>query len=112
MININDAEVLREMYQRFKPVGSGPLSTMRVITQLIEAIAEEKGIELEPVTRQLIEFEETCGLVTVAKVKLEGKYVGEIKRNGDGFAYYPRGQHYHGEVFSTVEEVKQSVKGD
>jgi len=46
-IDINDIEVLKELRRVFKPVGSGPLSVMRVVVKLIDAIAKEKGFEIE-----------------------------------------------------------------
>ena len=45
-IDINDQEQLQQLYRSCYPAGSGPLSMMRVVTALIEEIAEEKGFEL------------------------------------------------------------------
>jgi hypothetical protein len=39
---------LVELYQAYQPVGSGPLSTMRMLCCVIEALAETRGLELPP----------------------------------------------------------------
>ena len=52
-IDINDHELLQEWYFRMYPGGSGPLGEMRIICALIEAIAREKGFELEKPNRGL-----------------------------------------------------------
>lgn len=46
LFDINDENLLQEYYVSFYPAGSGPLGVMRVVCQLIEAIAAEKGFEL------------------------------------------------------------------
>lgn len=45
-LDINDEEQLRYYRQYFAPGGSGPLGMMRIICQLIDAIAEDKGFDL------------------------------------------------------------------
>lgn len=47
-------------------------------------------------------------------VRLNKKVVGRIKRNGDGFAYFPKGARkgVAGEIFKTVDEVKRSLEGE
>lgn len=45
-IDINDPVLLKDMWDRYQPVGSGPLSVMRTVCSLVRAIAEEKGIDL------------------------------------------------------------------
>jgi hypothetical protein len=45
---IFDEETLKDWYESFKPVGSGPLGVMRMACALIEELASLKGIELEP----------------------------------------------------------------
>ena len=47
ILDINDPETLRELHKAWYPGGSGPLGAMRTITGLVEAIAKEKGIDLE-----------------------------------------------------------------
>lgn len=40
------AQILIDWYQRFQPIGSGPLATQRYLCALIEHIAMEKGWQL------------------------------------------------------------------
>lgn len=42
-------EKLAELRFWYRPGGSGPLSVMRKVVQLVEQIAEEKGIDLDEV---------------------------------------------------------------
>lgn len=35
--------------------------------------------------------------------------IGHIKKIDDGYAYFPKGATFHGEVFSTVEAVKATL---
>lgn len=41
-------ELLKEWYMAYQPIGSGPISTMRTVCVLIEALAEIKGVSLPP----------------------------------------------------------------
>ncbi len=43
------------------------------------------------------------------KVRLDGKYCGDIKPVKDGWAYYPKDKKDHGEVFSTIQDVQDSL---
>jgi len=44
------------------------------------------------------------------KVKLEGKYIGDIKEViGCGFAYFPKGCKDHGEVFESQAAVMSTL---
>lgn len=45
--DINDPEVIKDLYRHVFPVGSGPLGLMRICSGLLWAIAQEKGIELQ-----------------------------------------------------------------
>jgi hypothetical protein len=45
------------------------------------------------------------------KVKLDGKYCGDIKPVGDKWAYFPKGKKEHGEIFSTTSEVQNDLEG-
>lgn len=47
---------------------------------------------------------------TTLKVKLDGKYCGDIKPSGDGWAYFPKGKKTGGEVFKSTQEVQDSLK--
>ena len=47
-------EKLAELRFWYRPAGSGPLSVMRKVVQLVEQIAEEKGIDLDEVEWTLI----------------------------------------------------------
>jgi len=42
-------ESLAGLRFRYRPAGSGPLGVMRKVVQLVEQIAEEKGIDLDEV---------------------------------------------------------------
>jgi hypothetical protein len=42
-------------------------------------------------------------------VKLDGKLVGEIRQEADGFRYFPKGQKTGGELFSTLPACKKSL---
>ena len=51
--------------------------------------------------------------ITVIRVKLDNKHVGDIKEvAGEGYAYFPKGKKYHGEVFPSQIAVMADVKGD
>lgn len=47
--------------------------------------------------------------VTNTKVKLEGKYIGNIKEVDGGYAYFPKGQKEHGNVYTSPEIVKVTL---
>lgn len=49
-------EGLAKLRMRFRPVGSGPLGTMKYVVALINLLSEEKGIDLDEV-----EFESPFG---------------------------------------------------
>lgn len=56
----------------------------------------------------MITFQKCKG---VYKVYLSGQKVGQINSvKGGGFQYTPKGQKEGGEVFTTVDEVKQSLE--
>jgi hypothetical protein len=45
------------------------------------------------------------------QVKLDGKVIGTIKQNKQGFAYHPKGNSKHcGETFATIEQVKKTLE--
>jgi len=44
--DINSEEQMKELYEKMRPVGSGPLGLMRITCDLIESIAAEKGFSL------------------------------------------------------------------
>ena len=46
LLDINDEDLLQQLYLSYYPAGSGPLGVMRMVTRLIEAIAAEKGFTL------------------------------------------------------------------
>jgi len=50
--DINDENQMQDLYRKMRPVGSGPLGVMRIAYELIEAIAKEKGFNLEPDTEE------------------------------------------------------------
>ena len=43
-------------------------------------------------------------------VLLDGKHAGTIKRTKAGWAYHPKGGYPHGDIFSTVTKVQQSLE--
>ena len=43
------------------------------------------------------------------KVRLDGKYCGDIKPLAHGWVYYPKGNKEHGEIFKTIQEVQDSL---
>jgi len=43
-------------------------------------------------------------------VKLEGVVVGEIRKIGGGYQYFPKGQSQGGEILSSVLAVKRSLE--
>lgn len=59
-----------------------------------------------------IEYETTRD--THIRVKLDGKFAGEIRRSrcGRGFLYQPKNSRHTGPTFNTVAEVKASLEGD
>lgn len=44
------------------------------------------------------------------KVKLDGKYIGDIKEVANGFQYFPKGKKVGGEVFHTLALCKESLE--
>lgn len=44
-------------------------------------------------------------------VRINGQICGEIRKVGDGFQYFPKGQKTGGRVFPTVEHVQFSLMG-
>lgn len=50
--------------------------------------------------------------ISIIRVKLDNKHVGDIKEVEGGFAYFPKGKKTHGEVFRSQFEVIASVRGD
>jgi len=44
-------------------------------------------------------------------VFLDEKRVGKIKKDSDGYRYYPKGHNIAGEAFSTLGECKESLEG-
>lgn len=55
-----------------------------------------------------ITFEE----ITVIKVKLEGKHVGNIKEVANGYAYFPKGSKIGGGTYPSKSEAKASLEDD
>ena len=45
-------------------------------------------------------------------VFLDLKYVGRIKKDSDGWRYYPKGQKTGGDPFPTSRECKQSLESE
>jgi hypothetical protein len=45
-------------------------------------------------------------------VKLDGKQVGQIVYDTDGFTYFPKGYSVHGDSFRTLSECVASLKGN
>ena len=45
------------------------------------------------------------------RVYLDGKFVGEIKQVGGGWAYFPTG-HMLGDVFTSISAVKKSIEAE
>ena len=43
-------------------------------------------------------------------VVLDGKYVGDIKKVGIGFAYYPKGKSFHGDVLPSMSAVQKTLE--
>ena len=50
--DINDEDQMRELYRKMKPSGSGPLGVMRIVCNLIEAIAKEKDFNLTEIREE------------------------------------------------------------
>lgn len=46
------------------------------------------------------------------KVLLDGKIVGQIKTVFGGFSYFPKGSKTGGELFKTINLVKQSLENE
>lgn len=49
---------------------------------------------------------------TKVTVKLDGKIIGHIQEKNGGFAYFPKGSKDHGEIFSSISDVKKSLEED
>lgn len=47
---------------------------------------------------------------SVLKVKLDGKHCGNIKIVYGGWAYFPKCKKESGEVYKSIQEVKDSLK--
>lgn len=45
-------------------------------------------------------------------VYLLTRVVGHIRRDGDGWRYYPKGSRIKGEIFASVNAVKRSLETD
>jgi EAL domain-containing protein (putative c-di-GMP-specific phosphodiesterase class I) len=43
-------------------------------------------------------------------VKLDGRVIGKIHQDKDGFRYYPKGQKTGGEAFPTIAQCKRSLE--
>ena len=43
------------------------------------------------------------------KVRLDGKIIGEIKREDGGWRYYPSGKKTGGELFTTLQQCQKSL---
>ena len=50
--------------------------------------------------------------ITVIRVKLDKKHVGDIKEVTGGYAYFPKGSKKHGDIFPSQIAVMADVKGD
>lgn len=46
---------------------------------------------------------------TTVKVKVDGKYVGDIKSVSGGYQYFPKGIKSGGDVYATLQECKDSL---
>lgn len=46
------------------------------------------------------------------KVELDGRFVGVITLNREGYTYWPRGSSRHGEFYPTLEACKRSLETD
>lgn len=43
------------------------------------------------------------------KVKLDGKYVGDIKPVNGGYQYFPKGRNIGGDVYPSIDLCKKSL---
>lgn len=46
---------------------------------------------------------------TNIKVKLDGKYIGDIKSVAGGYQYFPKGSKTGGDIYATIQSCKDSL---